>query len=327
MKKTVLITGGCGFIGSNFVRYFHEKNKDWSIVNLDKLTYAGNPENLKSLESSDRYRFVRGDISDTKLVKDLMEKVEAVVHFAAETHVDRSIESAGDFIATNITGTTNLLNAARLCQISRFIHISTDEVYGSLKTGSAAEEDSLRPNSPYASSKAAADLMVRAYRKTFDLAAIIVRPTNNYGPYQFPEKVIPLFITNLFEGKKVPLYGKGDNQRDWLFVEDNCRAIELIFQKGKPGETYNVGAGNETPNLKLTQTLIQQICPGEKDRIEYVQDRLGHDFRYSVNVSKLKALGYKPSVTFEEGIRRTIEWYRKNEAWWRPLKKDKYTVK
>lgn len=325
MKK-LLITGGCGFIGSNFVRRFLKGNPDWSVRNLDKLTYAGNLENTKEHEGSERYEFLQGDICDPKVVVEAVSGVDAIIHFAAETHVDRSIDDPDAFLLTNVLGTKNLLDAALKAKIERFVHISTDEVYGSLREGSAAEDWPMAPNSPYSASKASGDLFVRSYWKTYNYPAIIVRSTNNYGPFQYPEKVIPLFVTNLFEGKKVPLYGSGENMRDWIFVEDNCKALELVFHKGTPGEAYNVGGGNEISNLELTHQILQKLGKG-KDMIQPVEDRLGHDFRYSVKIDKVKALGYMPDYSFEKGLETTVEWYRNNEGWWKPLKGDKFTVK
>lgn len=324
--KTLLVTGGSGFIGSHFMRLFLKDHPDGKILNLDKLTYCGNPENNRDLEKTGRYEFIHGDICDVSLVASLMEKSDGVVHFAAETHVDRSIDSADLFLMTNIIGTKTLLEAARRSEIKRFVHISTDEVYGSLATGSAKEDSPLLPNSPYSASKASADLMVRAYRETYDLPVIIVRSTNNFGPNQFPEKVIPLFVTHLMEGKKVPLYGKGDNRRDWIYVEDNCQAIALAFDKGEPGSIYNIGAGNEISNLELTNAILRLMGKGS-ECIENVTDRLGHDFRYSVDSNKIKKLGYQAKWTFEAALKQTIEWYRKNPEWWKPLKKDKFTIK
>jgi len=257
---------------------------------------------------------------------DLLSRADGVINFAAETHVDRSIEAADSFLKTNISGLEVLLRCARAQNVQKFLHISTDEVYGSLKEGSASENARLLPNSPYSASKAGADLLARSYFQTYGYPVMIVRSSNNYGPYQFPEKVIPLFITNLLEDKKVPLYGTGINQRDWIFVEDNCRAIALVFEKGEPGQIYNIGVGNEITNLELTQELIR-LLGKTKDSIQYVEDRLGHDLRYSLSVDKVKKLGFEPQWSFEKGLQHTIQWYREHEDWWRPLKKDKYTVK
>ena len=324
--KRLLVTGGCGFIGSNFIRYFLKNRPGWSIINLDKLSYSGNPANLCDLKGSSRYKFVKGDIADKKLVFSLMKKVSAVVHLAAETHVDRSIESADDFLKTNILGTAALLEASLACDIKRFVHMSTDEVYGSIARGYADEQARLLPNSPYSASKAGADLLVRSFQETFKHPAMIVRCTNNFGPYQFPEKVIPLFVTNLLQGKTVPLYGNGKNRRDWIFVEDACRALLLVLEKGRPGEIYNVGAHHEMSNLELTNAILRYFKKG-KEMIRYVADRLGHDLRYAVDFSKLQKLGFRPRWSFAEGLAMTVEWYKKNPGWWQPLKQDKYTVK
>ncbi len=324
--KRLLVTGGCGFIGSNFIRFFLKDRPGWSVINLDKLSYSGNPANLCDLKRSSRYEFVKGDITDKKLVSKLMKKVSAVIHFAAETHVDRSIESADDFLKTNILGTAALLEASLACGIKRFVHMSTDEVYGSVEKGYADEQARLLPNSPYSASKAGADLLVRSFQETFKHPAMIVRCTNNFGPYQFPEKVIPLFVTNLLEGKTVPLYGNGKNRRDWIFVEDACRALLLVLEKGKAGEIYNVGAHHEMSNLELTNAILRHFKKG-KEAIRYVTDRLGHDLRYAVNFNKLKKLGFRPRWSFSKGLAATAKWYRENPGWWRPLKQDKYTVK
>lgn len=324
--KTLFVTGGCGFIGSHFIKGFLKSHPEWKILNFDKITYCGNRENTRSLEGDPRYQFIQGDICDRDSVRRALQNAEAVVHFAAETHVDRSIESAGDFLMTNVFGTRVLVEAARDFKIKRFVHISTDEVYGSLAEGSAAENAPLDPSSPYSASKAGADLLVLSYWKTYKFPAIVTRSSNNFGPNQFPEKVIPLFITNLSEGKKVPLYGDGKNQRDWIYVEDNCRALELVFDKGKDGAIYNIGVGNEITNLDLTHHILRGMGLG-KDRINYVQDRLGHDFRYSVRTAKIKGLGFKPLWTFETGLKETIAWYKEHPEWWQPLKRDKFTVK
>ena len=319
----ILVTGGCGFIGSNFIRYILNRYSDYEIANLDALTYAGNTENLKDVEHLSRYRFIQGHIEDASAVRDAIRGCDAIVNFAAESHVDRSIENAQPFLTTNIIGLQILLDMSRTTkELRRFIHISTDEVYGSHETedGSFNEESPLNPNSPYAASKAGGDLLVRAYMKTYNFDAIIVRPSNNYGPFQFPEKLIPLMITNLMDDKKVPVYGKGLNIRDWLYVEDTCRAIDFILHKGKPGEIYNVGAGNERRNIEVVKKVIALMGLNE-EYIEFVPDRPGHDYRYSINSEKIKRqLGWAPEVDFEEGIRRTVNWYKENEWWWRPLK-------
>lgn len=322
----LLVTGGAGFIGSSFIRQYLAHHPADSILNLDKLTYAGNLKNLAEVEVNSRYEFVKGDIADESLVGRLMEKVDAVINFAAETHVDRSIHDPAAFIRTNYVGVHNLLEKARTAGISRFLQISTDEVYGSTSTGSFHEESPLRPNSPYSASKAASDLLVRSYYVTYNLPVLIVRSSNNYGPYQFPEKVIPLFVTNLIEGKKVPLYAKGENVRDWVFVEDNCRALDLVFSKGREGEIYNIAGGNEITNMELTHAILNAFGKGE-EFINYVADRPGHDFRYSIDSTKLRELGFDPKYTFSEGLSRTIEWYRANPGWWQPLKQDQFTRK
>jgi dTDP-glucose 4,6-dehydratase len=317
----LLVTGGCGFIGSNFIRFMLETHPDFEIVNLDALTYAGNPENLKDVETNPRYRFVLGRIEDADMVRTAMKGVESVVHFAAESHVDRSILDAQPFLKTNILGTHLLFDIAREYGISRFIHISTDEVYGTLgDSGKFTEETPLRPNSPYSASKAAADLLARAYYETYKLPVILIRPSNNYGPYQYPEKFIPLMITNLLTDKSIPVYGRGENIRDWLYVEDNCRAIDLILHKGRPGEAYNVGGRSEVKNIELARQVLAHMGRGESD-IQYVKDRPGHDYRYALDISRMEnELGWKPLVGIEEGIEKTVRWYKKNEQWWRSLK-------
>jgi dTDP-glucose 4,6-dehydratase len=324
--KNLLVSGGCGFIGSNFIRRFLKTHFDWKIFNLDKLSYSGNRENTRSLENNERYEFILGDVCDPDIVDQLMKNADAAIHFAAETHVDRSIDNASEFLRTNIIGTQVMLDAAMRNRVQRYIQISTDEVYGSVEKGKAKEDDVLKPNSPYSASKAAADLLVRAYRKTFGFPAMIVRSSNNFGPYQFPEKVIPLFITNLIEGKKVPLYGNGLNQRDWIFVEDNCRAIETVFEKGEDGKTYNIGVGDPISNVTLTKTILQLMKKSE-EMIQPVEDRPGHDFRYSIDTTAIETLGFKPEWTFEKALKHTIQWYESHMDWWQPLKKDKFTLK
>lgn len=334
MTRKVLITGGAGFIGSNFIRRFLKTHPEWAVVNFDKLTYAGNPANLREIEKNPAYSFIRGDLTKPSAVTKACEGVGAVIHFAAETHVDRSIDDDRNFLNTNIFGTRNLLEAARRRKISRFIHISTDEVYGSVEKGEASEQSSLEPNSPYAASKAAADLLIRAYQKTYGFQVMIVRSANNFGPYQYPEKVIPLFITNLLEKKKVPLYSRGENRRDWLYVEDNCEAIELIFERGVAGEIYNVGGGNEMSNRELTQKILDLFGCGE-EWIEYVADRPGHDLRYAIDSSKVRGLGFRPRHSFDEALEKTVAWYRNHPDWWQrssprrgqALRRDKFTLK
>jgi dTDP-glucose 4,6-dehydratase len=318
----LLVTGGAGFIGSNFVRRTVDGTLSGisEITVLDKLTYAGTLTNLSSLPHGS-YRFVQGDICDTELVNGLAEEHDAIVNFAAESHVDRSITGAKDFVETNVLGTQNLLDAALRNEIKTFIQISTDEVYGTISEGSWSEDFPLLPNSPYSASKASADLIARSYHRTFGLDVRTTRCSNNYGPHQFPEKVIPLFVTNLIDGKKVPLYGKGLNVRDWLHVDDHCRGIHAVLMKGKAGEIYNIGGGEELTNKELTAMILTKMGKNDSS-IEYVQDRLGHDLRYSVSIEKIsRELGYQPLVKFDEGIEETIEWYKKNEQWWRPLKK------
>lgn len=313
----VLVTGGAGFIGSNFIRHLLQARGDVEVLNFDKLTYAGNPESLADISAGPRYSFVRGDITDTVAVHQVFQSgLDAVVNFAAETHVDRSIEDASPFLRTNILGTQCLLEAARKFRLQRFIHISTDEVYGSAPAGqSFTEEAYLDPRSPYAASKTAADHFVSAYANTYGVSAVILRCTNNYGPYQFPEKLIPLMIANAREDKSLPIYDDGMQERDWLFVEDYCSAIELALEKGKPGTIYNVSAGTPQPNLNIVRTILKHLDKPES-LMKYVQDRPGHDRRYALDSSKIqRELGWKPKVSFEDGIRRTIEWYKSNSVW------------
>ena len=316
----LLVTGGAGFIGSNYIRMLvnGELKGISKIIVLDKLTYSGNKQNLIDLDSSS-YEFVQGDICDTDLVLKLSKQVDAIVNFAAESHVDRSIDSSREFIQTNVLGTHTLLESARKSNLSTFLQISTDEVYGSILEGSWDEDFPLQPNSPYAASKASADLISQAYHRTYGMDVRITRCSNNYGPYQYPEKVIPLFITNLIQDKKVPLYGQGLNVRDWLHVTDHCRGIHLVLTKGKPGDVFNIGGGRELSNLELTRVILEAMAASE-ERIEEVVDRLGHDFRYSLNIEKItNQLGYKPEVDFEEGISQTIEWYKSTKKWSGPL--------
>lgn len=317
----VLITGGAGFIGSNLVRHMVTAHPDYHVINLDALTYAGNKDSLKDVEDRTNYQFVHGDICDAGLVNDLMQGVDAVLHLAAESHVDRSISDPGIFVRTNVMGTQVLLEAAKRAGVQRFVHVSTDEVYGSLgPEGYFTEETPLAPNSPYSASKAGSDLLARAYFETFKLPTIITRCSNNYGPYQFPEKLIPLFITNLMEDQPVPVYGDGQNVRDWLHVEDHCRAIDRVLHKGKPGEVYNIGGHNEKTNLEITRLILEKLGKPES-LIRFVQDRPGHDKRYAIDPEKMtNELGWEPSYTFETGIEQTIQWYLANETWWRPLK-------
>jgi dTDP-glucose 4,6-dehydratase len=320
MKK-ILITGGAGFIGSNFIRYVINKYPDYQIINLDKLTYCGNLDNLKDIESKN-YHFVKGDICNKKLIDDLASRCECIINFAACTHVDRSILDATDFIKTNINGTNILLEAAKKHRVGKFIQISTDEVYGSIQKGSFKETDPLEPNSPYSASKASADLLALSYYTTHNIPVIITRSSNNFGPYQYPEKLIPLFITNAYEGRKLPVYGDGLNVRDWIYVVDNCRAIDKVWHKGKAGQIYNIGAGNEETNIKITKLILKHLNKSQ-DLITYVKDRPGHDRRYSLNCSKLKKLGWKPSYKFDEAIQKTVDWYLDNQKWWHKIKKKK----
>ena len=321
--KTLLVTGGAGFIGSNFIRYMVRKYDGYKIINLDKLTYAGNLENLKDVEDIKNYRFIKGDICDRDLVEKIFSgnKIDAVVNFAAESHVDRSITDPGVFIQTDVYGVFVLLEAATKYKSKLFLQISTDEVYGSIEKGSFTEDDPLAPNSPYSASKTGAEMIVRSFFKTYQTPILVTRTSNNFGPYQYPEKIIPLFVTNLIDGKKVPLYGDGMNVRDWIYVSDNCIALDMVLHKGKIGEVYNIGAGNEKPNVWITKKILE-ILEKPETMIEPVADRLGHDRRYSVDCSKIeKELGWKPEVDFEEALHRTVRWYVNNEKWWRSLKK------
>lgn len=315
----ILVTGGLGFIGSNFIRHMLEKYPDHNIINLDKLTYAGNPDNLKNIENKRNYSFVRGDICDPDIVNEVMEKVDHVVHFAAESHVDRSIENGSAFVTTNVLGTHTLLESALEHGIKRFIHISTDEVYGSIEQGSFKETDILTPSSPYSSSKAGSDLLAQSYYITHGLPVIITRCTNNFGPFQYPEKLIPLFITNLLENRKVPVYGNGLNIRDWIYVTDHCKAVDLLLHKGKIGEIYNIGGGTEKTNLQITTGILEMVGK-DGSMIEYVEDRLGHDMRYSLDCSKLNDLGWDPEYDFDEALLETVNWYVENKWWWEKLK-------
>ncbi|MCP3682753.1 MAG: dTDP-glucose 4,6-dehydratase [bacterium] len=318
----ILITGGCGFIGSNFVRYMIKTYPDYKLVNLDKLTYAGNPENLKDLESNPNYEFIKGDICDKELVEKIAKDCDAIINFAAETHVDRSIGDPESFIKTDIFGTHNLLEAARKFNL-KFLQISTDEVYGSIEKGSFTEDSTLNPSSPYSASKTGADVLVRSYFVTYGMHVMITRSSNNYGPYQYPEKLIPLFVTNAMEGKQLPIYGDGKQVRDWLFVEDNCSAIATVFHKGKPGEVYNIGADSEKTNMEITKTILKKLGKTE-ELIQYVKDRPGHDQRYSVDSSKTKSLGWKPTHSFEDAMELTVNWYKNNQEWWTPLKSGEF---
>lgn len=320
MKK-ILVTGGAGFIGSNFIRYWLKNNPDDFIVNLDKLTYAGNLDNLLDVKDLANYRFIQGDICDSKLVDELTSDVDLIINFAAESHVDRSILSSVDFIKTNIDGTRVLLEAARKNGNIRFHQISTDEVFGSLSPSDPKfnEQTSYGPRSPYSASKASADHLVQAYHHTYGLPITISNCSNNYGPYQFPEKLIPLFITNLILEKKVPVYGSGENIRDWIHVDDHNRGVEMIIKNGKIGETYCLGGGNEIKNIEITEMILENLG-FDKEMIEFVEDRLGHDFRYAIDFSKAKKeLGWEPQINFKEGLRETIAWYKQNVSWWEKI--------
>ena len=320
----ILVTGGAGFIGSNFVRMISNSSIVGfeSVTVLDKLTYSGNINNLALPNKIHDFHFIEGDICDQDLVKKIISKVDVVINFAAESHVDRSIVSSSEFVQTNIMGVQVLLDEIKNAKEGiRFLQVSTDEVYGSIESGSWDENSPMLPNSPYSATKASAELLVRSYVKTYGLDCIITRCTNNYGPYHFPEKLIPLFVTNLIEGKKIPVYGQGQNVRDWLHVDDHCRALELVLRKGLAGNTYNIGGGRELTNLEITN-LILELMNKDNNSIEYVEDRKGHDLRYSVNWEKIRTeLGYQPLVNFEEGLKQTIQWYVENMEWWKPIKK------
>lgn len=315
----LVVTGGAGFIGSNFVRFMLRRYDDLEVVNLDKLTYAGNLENLRDVEDDARYTFVKGDICDAAVVRAALQGADAVVNFAAETHVDRSISGPQDFISTDVLGTHTLLEAVRELAIARYVQISTDEVYGSTETGSFTEESDLAPSSPYSASKAGADLLVLAYHRTYGAPVLITRSSNNYGPWQYPEKIIPLFITNAIDDQALPVYGDGLNVRDWLYVDDNCAGIDAVLRKGVEGEVYNIGGGNEVRNLALTREILELLGKSPA-LIRFVADRPGHDRRYSIECGKLQALGWRPATPFETGLERTVSWYRDNPLWWRKIK-------
>jgi dTDP-glucose 4,6-dehydratase len=317
--KTVLVTGGAGFIGSNFIHYLLNTYSDLKIINLDKLTYAGNLDNLRDIENDPRYEFVHGDIRDRELVCKLIPRVQAVVHMAAETHVDRSILDAGEFVLTDVYGSFILFEALKESEIEIFLHISTDEVYGSRDEGFFKEEDPLNPSSPYAASKAGADRLAYSYVVTYGLPIVILRPSNNYGPNQYPEKFIPLFVTNAIENKNLPLYGRGTNVRDWLHVEDHCRAIDLAMHRGEQGEVYNVGANAEVQNIAVARRIVEALGKSP-DLIKFVQDRAGHDRRYALDCAKIKGLGWQPLRVFEEGLDSTIRWYQEHPEWWHRIK-------
>ena len=321
----LLVTGGAGFIGSNFIHYILKEHSSWEIINLDKLTYAGNLENLQDIENNPRYRFIKGDIADRKLISSLLQgKIDAIINFAAESHVDRSILDASPFIETNIKGTQILLEGARQYEVGKFIQVSTDEVYGSTEKGKFTEESPLCPNSPYSASKAAADLLCQAYCKTYQLPVIITRCSNNLGPFQFPEKLIPLAVTNAVENKPIPIYGDGLNVRDWIYVLDHCRALDLALHEGKPGEIYNIATNQEKTNLQLIRKLLD-IIGKPQSLIAFVADRPGHDRRYALDITKItQKLGWKPTYSFEQALTATVNWYLNHESWWRQIKSGDY---
>ncbi len=316
--RKILVTGGAGFIGSNYVRHVLATTDD-EVTVYDALTYAGNLSTLRDVDDDPRYRFVKGNICDPGTLEDAMQGHDAVVHFAAESHVDRSIVGPDDFINTNCFGTNVVMETARRLEIGRVVHIGTDEVYGSVEQGSSKETDPLEPRSPYSASKAGSDLIALSYHHTYGLPVLVTRCTNNFGPYQFPEKAIPLFTTNLLDGRSIPLYGDGLNERDWIYVDDHCAGVQLVLDRGEPGEIYNIGAGNETPNRVLVDKLLAQFGVGE-EMVDYVTDRLGHDRRYSVDIAKVTALGWRRQRTLDEALVATVDWYRENRWWWEPLK-------
>ncbi|HSL96468.1 MAG TPA: dTDP-glucose 4,6-dehydratase [Thermoleophilia bacterium] len=315
----IVVTGGAGFIGSNYVRFVLREHPEDEVVVLDKLTYAGNLENLEDVAGDPRYAFVKGDICDPEVVAATLHGVDAVVNFAAETHVDRSISGPQDFIRTDVLGTHTLLEAVRSLGVTRYLQVSTDEVYGSIEDGSFTEQSPLGPSSPYSASKAAADLLVLSYVTTYDTPALITRSSNNYGPNQYPEKIVPLFITNAVDGAPLPVYGDGRNVRDWLYVEDNCAAVDLALRAGETGQVYNIGGGHEVDNLTLTRRILE-LVGADPGLIRFVADRPGHDRRYSVDCAKLRGLGWAPATSFDDGLARTVAWYLEHEAWWRRLK-------
>ena len=321
--ETFLVTGGAGFIGSNFIRYLFRKYPDARVINLDKLTYAGNLDNLKDVEDNPNYRFVKGDICDEKIVEQVMPGVDVVVNFAAESHVDRSIGAPGDFIRTDMFGVFVLLEAAKRHGVKKFVQISTDEVYGSIENGSFKETDPLMPSSPYSASKAGGDRLAYSYYVTYGMPVVITRCSNNFGPYQYPEKLIPLFITNALDDKELPIYGDGLNVRDWIYVDDHCSAIDLVMREGQDGEVYNIGAGNEKTNLEITEYILEKLGK-PRSLMTFVKDRPGHDRRYSLDWSKIRSLGWKPAHSFEQAMDLTIDWYSKNRWWWEKLKSGEY---
>ncbi len=319
----LLVTGGAGFIGSHFIRHILRTYPDYRVVNLDKLTYAGNPANLAEVQRNRRYRFVKGDICDAKLVNRLARQVDVIVNFAAETHVDRSILEPGGFIRTDVEGTLVLLEAAKKFNHKRYIQISTDEVYGSIESGAFTESSPLHPSSPYSASKAAGDLLALSYHTTYDLPVVITRSSNNFGPNQYPEKVIPLFITNALQNQPLPLYGDGLNVRDWIYVADNCRAIDLVLHQGEIGTVYNIGGGNERTNLEVTRLILQELKLPES-LIRPVRDRAGHDRRYAVDCGRVRRLGFKPGHRFPEALAATVRWYQDHPEWWQPIKSGEF---
>ena len=322
--STYLVTGGAGFIGSNYIHYLFEKyDNRVNVINLDKLTYAGNLENLRDVEERENYRFIKGDICDANIVDPLVKEADVVVNFAAESHVDRSIGAPDDFIKTDVYGAFVLLEAARKHGVEKFVQISTDEVYGSIIDGSFRETDVLEPSSPYSASKAAADRLAYSYFVTYNLPVIITRCSNNFGPYQYPEKLIPLFVTNAMEDKSLPIYGDGKNVRDWIYVTDHCDAVEFLVHNGELGQVYNIGGGNERMNIEITDLILQHLKKPPSLKT-YIGDRLGHDRRYSVDISKIKTLGWTPRIDFEKAIRNTIQWYVENKTWWEKLKSGEY---
>jgi len=314
--KRILVTGGAGFIGCNFVRHMLGEHPETEIVVLDKLTYAGRLENLEDVKS--RIKFVKGDICDKEAVKRTMEGCDSVINFAAESHVDRSIATPEDFVRTDVLGVFTLLDEARRRDVKKFVQISTDEVYGSTELGSFSEKDVLDPSSPYSASKAGGELLARSYVRTYGLDVMVTRSSNNYGPYQYPEKLIPVLVIKALRNQPLPIYGKGANVRDWLHVDDNCRAIDIVISKGKPGDIVNIGSGNEVPNIVIAKLILKHLKKPES-LVKFVSDRPGHDFRYSLNWDRIRQLGWKPKVKFEDGLRKTVDWYVANEAWWKPI--------
>ena len=322
MRK-ILVTGGAGFIGSNFVRMLMRRRSRMEVTVLDKLTYAGNLDNLAGVLEDPRLEFVRGDICSGRLLDSLLPGTDVIYNFAAETHVDRSILEGGSFVRTDVMGTYTLLQKALKHGVGRFVQVSTDEVYGSIEKGSFDEDDPLMPNSPYSASKSGADLLARSFHRTYGLPVLVTRSSNNYGPYQHPEKFIPLFITNALEGMPLPLYGDGRNVRDWIYVEDNCRAIDTVGRKGEPGGIYNIGAGEEKPNIYIAGKIME-LTGADRSLLRMVSDRPGHDRRYSVSTGRVERLGWRPRVGFDEGLARTVRWYRRNESWWRPVREGSF---